>query len=182
MKKITSALLAILMCLILCYPALAVETSENGSAEIEIQIFNSLEEYEVYLSSLYSDISPQSEIKRTDFIPVIVRKNGENDETCQFYTSFAGDIYVSAIRFKKVTVKSTSILFAETYETFGDGSKYTSFYFTATTIGSVLVGEMEIPTDVDRVKVKSSSFGAYILDLGDWFSSVEWNHSYDIGN
>ena len=179
MKKITSLLLTLIMCFSLCVmPAMAAEDTQENT-EIEVQVFDSNEAYQAYLRVLDDGVAPCVEGEAL-LTASVVRKNGASDETCQLYINWTGTALISRIRYKEVSVRSTSILFPTTYKTFGNGVSYTSHSDVAKIAGSILIGEMEIPTDVEKVKVTADDFQGYYVSYGEWVSAIEWTGKVDI--
>ena len=160
-------------------PGLAVDTTTDSQGVL-ISVFSSVEEYQEYLDTLSDEQVSTRDVELTRFTAGIVRKNGASDETCQVYVNWSGNGLISRIRYKQIKIKSTSILFAKTYGTFGDGDNYAVHFTAATTIGNVLIGEVEIPTDVDSVKLDSDDFQAYFLSDREWHSGIEWVGKVDI--
>lgn len=178
MKKILCIFLAIVMLFAMTVTASATEISEDTAAkinelEIPVVYFSSLSEYEQYLTTIGEDVNKNgSGLKGATVISAAVIRNGTTDE-CELYLNWTGDELYSGFRFKKMEVKSTSILFGTTYGTFGNGSSYTYRYVVAATIGSVKVGDVTIDSDVERVKVTCKDLQGYNLITASWLSAVE---------
>ena len=178
MKRYISGILCAIMCLSLfVVPAAAIDTSEE--AVLTIQVFNTEEDYQNSLTCLNNVAEPQGIID-TVYAYCMVRKNGASDATCQLYVNWAGDVYISAIRFEELTVESTSILFHTIYGTFGSSTGYKAYYVPAATVGSVLIGELEIPTDVEQVRVGVDDMQAHLLTDDEWISVAAFDVKVNI--
>ena len=171
MKRFISGFLCVVMCLALfTLPVLAIDTSED--ANLTIQVFDTEEDYQNYLASFGSEAESRGIID-TVYAYSIVRKNGASDKTCQVYVNWSGKELISAIRFKKLTVKSTSATSSKTYGTFEYGGDYVTYYATATTVGNVMVGQVNIPTSVDTVRADVVDMQSYHLNDKEWFSGFD---------
>jgi len=177
MKKVVALLLSTIMLFTMTTTAFAAETlhQEATSDTIEIEIpvvyFDSTNEYAQYLTTLGETASSRSVRGATNLSAAVIR-NGTTDD-CELYMNWTGDELYSGFRFKEMKVKSTSILFAETYGTFGDGSSYTYRYVVAAAVGSVKIGDVQIDSDVEKVKVTCKDMQGYNLTSASWLSAVE---------
>lgn len=170
MKKLISILmLSVLIISSLGITAFAADTVDVG--EIPVMEFESHDEYVAYLESL--------ERRGPTVISASVIRDGTSDD-CELYLNWTGDEFYNGFRYKKITVKSTSALFPTTYETFGDGSAYTTLNVTASTVGSTKVGDLTIDSDVTKVKVKSTGLQGYNLKAGSWLSATEFSGTVTI--
>lgn len=177
MKKMLSILLSAFMLFSMSMTAFAAELPEEpttNKTEIEIPVvyFDSTNEYEQYLVALEETVSNSRATRGATVLSAAVIRNGTSDD-CELYMNWTGDELYSAFRFKEMEVKSTSILFAETYGTFGNGSSYTYRYVVAAAIGSVKIGDVEIDSDVEKVKVTCEDMQGYNLTSASWLSAVE---------
>lgn len=96
------------------------------------------------------------------------------DNRCEVIISWNTTFLLKNIRFKKIVLKSPSILNSVTYKTFGNGLKYSEYAAdVAAMTGAITIGYCDtIPEDVDSVKVTSSSMQVYDMSSG-WRSVVE---------
>lgn len=179
MKRFISGFLGVVMCLTLCMTSAFAADTPMEDTGVLIPVFNSVEEYYEYLNSQNDSISPR-EKEYAIFSGAIVRKDGASDETCLVYVDWSGNSLISGMRYKEITVKSTSFLFPKTYKTFGDGSSYTSHYPVAAIAGTQLIGKVEISTDVDAVRMEAKDFQAYYTVHKEWVESIEFNAKVDI--
>lgn len=179
MKRLLSVLLAIIMSLSLfTIPVSAVDVPEE-SIVATVSVFDSDIECKEYFDALDEE-AVSSSVESAVFAVALVRKNGASDETCQVYMNWSGNTLIGSIRFKKLVIKSTSFLFPETYETFGDGTSYSTYNVTSSTSGTLFLGDAEIPTDVDKVKVSVKDFQAYYMSHAKWVSGDETTATVEI--
>ncbi|MDR1615858.1 MAG: hypothetical protein LBR98_02450 [Syntrophomonadaceae bacterium] len=176
MKKFISVLLTIVLCLFTAISAFAAETASISlETEIEVPVvyFDSTPEYQQYLNELENESALQRATRGATTISAAVIRNGSSSG-CELYLNWTGDELYSGFRYKKITVKSTSILFPTTYGTFGNGSSYTTQNVTAAAIGSVKIGNVTIDNNVTSVKVSSSGLQGYNMQSASWLSAVEF--------
>lgn len=177
MKKFISFILSFVMLFAMSVTAFAAEIPEEtatNTIEIEIPVvyFDNTNEYEQYLTALEETVSKNRATNGATVLSAAVVRNGTTDE-CELYMNWTGDELYSAFRFKEMEVKSTSILFAKTYGTFGNGTSYTYKYVVAAAVGSVKIGDVEIDSDVEKVKVTCEDMQGYNLTSASWLSAVE---------
>lgn len=177
MKKFVSIALSLMMLFVMSTTAFAAGTPSEAtthSTEIEIPVvyFDNSNEYEQYLAALEKGVSSHRASKGKTVLSAAVIRNGTSDD-CELYMNWTGDELYSGFRFKEMEVKSTSILFAKTYGTFGNGSSYTYKYVVAAAVGSVKIGDVEIDSDVEKVKVTCKDMQGYNLTSASWLSAVE---------
>ena len=177
MKKFISLILSFLMLFTMSVTAFAAEVPEEtttNTIEIEVPVvyFDSTNEYEQYLTALEESVSNSRAINGGTNITAAVIRNGTTDD-CELYMNWTGDELYSAFRFKEMEVKSTSFLFGKSYGKFGDGSSYTYRYVVAAAVGSVKIGDVEIDSDVEKVKVTCKDMQGYNLTSASWLSAVE---------
>lgn len=177
MKKIVRILLTAVMLFSMSVTAFAAEVSEEAATntiviEIPVVYFDNANEYERYLTALEQTNSNSRATKGATTLSAAVIRNGTTDD-CELYMNWTGDELYSAFRFKEMKVKSTSVLFAKTYGTFGNGSSYTYKYVVAAAVGSVKIGDVEIDSDVEKVKVTCKDMQGYNLTSASWLSAVE---------
>lgn len=182
MRRLFSALFAFVLCLSVSAPAFATElepTNTDVALDIPVIYFENATDYQQYFNNLKEVSATNISQRGATVISASVIRSGTSDD-CELYLNWTGDDLYSAFRYKKMTVKSTSILFAETYGTFGNGSSYETEYVTAAAIGSTKIGDVTIDSDVEKVKVSSSGLQGYKMSSASWLSALEFTGTVTI--
>ena len=169
MKKILALIVAMTMCFSVTTTSFASETSDS-QIDIPVLYFESEEEYDRYVQSLA--YLPNLQSTDISVINASVVRSG-NSVVCELYINYSGSERFSKFRYYTFTVQSTSILFPEVYETFGNNRYYTYRDVPDSATGSFRIGNLNIDPDVDEVYVKSDGLGAYSLDKSEWLNAVE---------
>lgn len=170
-KIIESILLSIVVILTLCMPAMASNTggtviSSPQKVSSHIITINDQKAMESNANS----VKPLSANDLTGSAGVV--RVGDTT-TCQVYLNWTGDMPIEGLRFKSLTVQSTSLLFKTTYGTFGDGSTYTYLFpDAAMTSGSIYVGDVQIPTDVSQVYITCSDLQVFDMASASWLAPM----------
>ena len=187
-KSLCSIVFAFIIIFAMCVPAMAAEVPNVTANEAVTNIsyssvpddiavieFDSYEEHANYVNELEKEAIS----KGATIISASVIRSGTSN-SCELYLNWAGDEMYSAFRYKTITVKSTSLLFPETYATFGNGSTYTTKNVTAAIAGSVKIGNLTIDSGVTKVKVNSSGLQGYNMKSASWLSAVEFTGTVTI--
>lgn len=179
MKKLICLLLSVMMVLAMSVTVFAAEapsSTEIAADAIEFGIplvyFDNPAEYEQYLTLLGEKAKNSKATRGATNITAAVVRSGTTDD-CELYMNWTGTDLYSGFRFKEMKVKSTSLLFGETYGTFGNGTNYTYKYVVAAAVGSVKIGDLDIDSDVEKVKVTCKDLQGYNLTSASWLSAVE---------
>lgn len=96
-----------------------------------------------------------------------IHRNATSEE-CQIYLHWSGSDLYNAWKFTKVVVDNGSALVAKEY---GNIAGQTINVPDAS-IGSVLIGTVDIPTDKTQARVKFSGLKGYNLGSGSWLSAA----------
>jgi len=116
-------------------------------------------------------ISPMSTRGQTVITAAVIRSG--STKKCELYLYWTGTDYYNSFRYKQIVVKSTAILFPTIYETFGNGSSYTTHNVPMSESGHVKIGNLDIDTGVNTVKVTSSGLQGYNVGSLAWLSAKE---------
>lgn len=100
--------------------------------------------------------------------------------TCQLSIFYFGGSAYQNWRYKLIDVKSTSILSPVNYKTFGNGVSYTYLNNPAAPAGVLYVGNMNIPTNVDRVRITHNDLQAFSMNSASWNSVGQIGSGVDI--
>ncbi|MDL2235960.1 hypothetical protein LJC07_07455 [Christensenellaceae bacterium OttesenSCG-928-L17] len=176
MKKYLALLLVFALCWSVAFPVYAIEQKPDSLEEIgiEIPVFDNEDELETYFQEL-------EQSKGSVVVTVgIKRKYNPNNSTCEVFINWTGTEIVSAFRYKELAIKSTNILNPTTYGVFGNGTTYTTHYVTASAIGTLTVGTVTVPIDVNQVRIAPKSFQVFSTNAAAWGSIVLLNHNVTI--
>lgn len=151
MKKCFILLLTILLLASMPFTVFADTTTEspNGTPATKIQTEGSS------APSLYV----------VDTITPVFIRQSDDSTVVQVYLKYSGSGLVNAIKFTEFTVQNTNLIFQKTYGSIPPGTYET----TASTFFELYLGDIDIPTDVDKVRVQDSGLQAYYL-LDGWMS------------
>lgn len=178
MKKFISLFLALTMCCSALFtPALAYEAPNDSDAYVDVRVFDSLDEYEQSLEN-----APSVQTSYCLLIPAIVRRGGSSRNICDIYMNVSGDILLSAIKYKRISITNGSLLNEVTYASFGNSKNYTIQNFPAMCNGSFEFGEMKLPTDVEYVRIWTVSLYGYSMNSGTWLEAEAFGTKYTVKN
>lgn len=177
-KKLLALALTAIM--VMGMGTIAYASNEVPSTDIEIPVvyFDDAADYAVYLEQL-KEMEPYGSARGATVISASVIRSGTSED-CELYLNWTGDESYSSFRYKEITVKSTSVLFAKTFGTFGNGTSYTTKNVVSSPIGSTKIGDVTIDSDVEKVKVNSSGLQGYNMKSLSWLSAVEFTGTVTI--
>ncbi|MEG2993711.1 MAG: hypothetical protein RR847_05515 [Bacilli bacterium] len=105
--------------------------------------------------------------------PFFIRQSA-NSKVVQVYLKYTGTKPANAVKFTEMTIQNTSLVFQKTYGSLTP--KVYNFNYASTSYNQYL-GNVNIPTDVTKVRVQDSGLKAYYVGSG-WnsFSNIigEW--------
>lgn len=111
-------------------------------------------------------------LRYSTITPVLIRDY--HTSLVQVYLVYEGNIPANALKFTTFKIKSTSLIFPYTYDSF-PGRTYN--FGVVSTLQYVYLGEAVIPSDVDKVRVSDSGLQAFQPEFG-WVSHTniigEW--------
>ena len=114
-----------------------------------------------------SEINPQAVAIQVN--PVIIRSGFSTH--CELYLRWSSADIINSFRAKNIRVSAQGLLNPTEYASWGDGTSYRYYGFTAANAGSKFVGGFNIPTDVSTVRFTAVDFQAYDMRLAMWVSS-----------
>lgn len=167
-KKFTVSLfLVMVMLMAFCVPAMATETKQ--SVEIPVNAVGKIL-HDTEKNSTSTEITPTTEIKPAGATIITGVYRSGNTQQCQVYLFWSGTDVFNALRFTSLTVKNTSDLFPITYGTFGAKTYST----VGSSTGSVLVGTVNIPTNVTQVRITANGLQMYRIypSPAGWISGI----------
>lgn len=168
-KRIAALLLACLSCFVLAISATAEENPAdkqvNRDNTISVTVFNSEEELQCALEE-QQQINP-----RAAFVGCFLARNG-NTKDCEVYLKWSGGSRYDGWRFKKLTITNFSATNPVTYGTIkaSAGQTYRTYNVDSASTGTVKLGDVKVPTNVDEVKCKFDSLQGSLSANTDWLS------------
>lgn len=176
-KKLVSLVLVLAM--LLGYGSIpAMASNENDEQTIEVSILD-----ESGLANQLRILSEQGQSTRsveTGTALVTITRSG-NTTNCDVVFHWTGYM-ISSFRYKKMTIKNPSLLSSEVYATKGNGTDYSLCATIASTVCSITIGRVQIPTDVDKVRISWNSPQVYAMtDPAGWYSVTFAGLSFEIG-
>ncbi len=174
-KKVISSLLMIIIMLIsFCVPAVAATTEEETFVEIPIvTVYGNNSETPTAIILSDAAKTPMLSSENTEVYTSVIRSG--NTERCEVYLTWSGTDLYNSFRFKSLTIKSPSFLFPHDYGVFGNDISYSKYNFPAASVGSVYVGVVSIPTDVDQVRSEANDFQGFNINTDSWISAEEFS-------
>lgn len=145
-------------------------------------VYNELDIVEDTQSELFTDESfPLVYVDATDggdfaesralsFLTVGIVRSG-NTQKCEVYLNWGGPDIYGGWRFSSATVDNGSFLNPVVYGTIPKKSVYPP----ADSIGSVKLGDVQIPAGIKRVRVKLPDLAGYNVSKGIWITSNTFN-------
>ena len=172
-KTLINFCLVLCICLSLFTPVLAVENEDTEDpVVVEIHFIDVPEDIpESDIPAYINDLNEESRgITIVGKIDIYAWRKYVGDGTlCDFALHWVGSP-ASAIRFKQITIDSSSLLWPEVYATFGDGVSYTQLLLSNPTQCTVLLGQANIPTDEDTIFGVITDGQIYATQVADWVS------------
>lgn len=101
--------------------------------------------------------------------PVIIRSGVS--EHCELYLQWSSADMINSFRAKNIRISAQGLLNPTQYASWGDGSNYRYYGFTAANSGSKRVGGFSLPTNISTVRFTATDFQAYDMRLLMWVSS-----------
>lgn len=183
MKKFLSVILSFAMVFALSVQAFALDvvpaTNPSVSSNIEIPVLNSEGELSDAEKIAFVNENGARGIFIEGWATYALVRSSSTSESCDLIINWSGEM-ASGFRCKKVTIKSTSLLFPKTYDTSGNGTTYTTKNFVASILATVTFGTYTIPTDVEKATVSISSGQIYILSNASWAAAAKSSYTTDI--
>lgn len=191
-KRIIQMLLVMMILCMCSMTVFAAEPGENSSnntsAEdyIELQVQN-VSNFEEDKPIPAVDLNTNNSIQSIDSIqssggsyikPSLIRSG--NTEDVEVYLHYVGQKKANALRFKKLILEEATLLLpGSEYKVFEKSGKYITYDFGAAKTAYIRIGEVKIPTDVDKVRVKSKDLMVYYMDGSGWssLSNIQGNWS-----
>ena len=173
--KIIKILISLVLTVTLASNSIIMASSQDNCndniSDITVLYFDNYTEYEEHLESLANIATASDTAEYTSIYPVLIRYN---EEKCELLLNWTGTMAFRQIRFKKITLKETNLLFPATYDILGTGSSYTYKHIDMTsTVGSMYIDLVEIPDDVTDVKFSSKGLQIYYVKESKWLSAIE---------
>lgn len=168
-KIITSMLLAMVLLMSICLPAMATNTGKtttntgtvttNTGTVISVPVITGEEKVKT-VTELGDSI-----------ITAYFFRSGDTTQ-CQLYLNWTGDLNIEGFRYKSIFVQNTNWLNRITYAEFGDGYNYSYAWPEegGGTTGSVFIGTVYVPTDQTQVYITQSDLQVYVYEAGSWLS------------
>ena len=171
-RRVYRLLLALFVALSLApITAFAEVANQQNDTEIDIPVItvSSAAEAQSILSdqNKVSEINPQAVAIQVN--PVIIRSGFSAH--CELYLRWSSADIINSFRAKNIRVSAQGLLNPTEYASWGDGTSYRYYGFTAANAGSKFVGGFNIPTDVSTVRFTAVDFQAYDMRLAMWVSS-----------
>lgn len=108
-------------------------------------------------------------------INLSLSRQAVDSELVTVYWTWTGTDLISGLRAKSIKIHKGSILFDETYATLlpSTGQTYLTTIFPSAASGYATIDQVNIPTDVDRVKITVKDLYAYDNGRASWMSCTE---------
>lgn len=112
--------------------------------------------------------------RATDIINPVIFRAGPNSTSCDLYMNWRGTLVISAIKYGKITIKNTSILYPYIYKEVGSASNLTTVPVQPAANGTIYITSLKIPADVDYVTVHITR--GLVYDIAEAFWLECWTN------
>lgn len=150
-KRICSLFFVILLSVVIVTPGFAAESNA-----VSIPIYTS------------ADGAIGNTSTRGDSILAIFIIRDGTTENCEVYLSWSGTDLYNAWKFTSCTIDNGNLLFNKVYGTISGTTKYVS----GAAVGTVKLGDVNIPSDVTKARALISGLQGYNMNSASWLSAA----------